>query len=373
MHINLFLVPFIIILGLILGKKDTPQNRKWYVVICSIVLVLVAALRSPEWMTNAYDIDTLKYREHFEDSFYMNWRDLWNSAVARYSGFDDDADIGFLILLKIMGFFTHNFYVFSILVDLIFFIPFGKLLIRFCTSMKQIMFAFVFFVSLALIFFIGGARQIFAMGFDLFALLSIIDNKKIRAALFFLIGVTIHFSSILFLIPLLMISVGLKPKLLKLLHLLCFILFPVSLLMPNEIISFMGNAIGMERYAVYGESAIMGGGVTFIILIETLSLFCLIAIKKRDIQNSRTLQIFYVMAPLFTFFAPLIYSNGSMIRISFYYHFFLFILVPQAIECMFEKANRSYAYVALIGALAILTMKSEMVYYFFWQDMGYGY
>ncbi len=74
------------------------------------------------------------------------------------------------------------------------------------------------------------------------------------------------------------------------------------------------------------------------------------------------------MAPLLTFFAPLIISNGSMIRISLYFHLFLALLVPYAIDCAFAKKDSGIVYAAAIGALSLLTLAGGGIrYYFFWQ------
>lgn len=368
MHINLILIPFVIILGLIMGSNDTPKNRKWYIILCSAVLLFVAAMRSPEWMTYTYNIDTLNYQGYFENAIAMDWGEFWHAVVLRYAGIDNDADVGFMGLQKLIGLLTDDFYIYSLIADLLFFVPFGMILYRYTTSMKQIIFAFIFYISLVQIYFLGGARQIFAMGFDLMALLAIIDRKKLLTVLLFLVGVSIHFSSILFAVPLLMIWFKTNPRLLKLLHVVCFALFPIVLMMPNEIIVFMGEASGWEKYAAYGEGAIQGGASTFIILIEALSLFCLFAIRQRDLVKSETMKNFYVMAPLFTLLAPLIRANGSMTRISLYYYLFLTLLVPYAIDCAFKKGDNKLAYVLAIGALSFLTvMGGGMRYFFYWQ------
>lgn len=366
MHINLFLIPFVIILGLTWPQKENKISRLIYIILCSIPLIFIAAMRSPEWMTYKYNIDTLVYKEMFENSFYTSWNELWQQIHLRYVGHENEFDTGFTALTKIIGLLTHDFYIYSLLADLIFFIPFGIILYRYCSNIMQIMFAFVFYIALVQVFFFGGARQLFAMGFDLMALISIIDKKRIRTIILFLIGLFIHFSSLLFLIPLLMIWLEISPTILKIIHFASFVLFPVVLTFPNELIVFMGNALGIEKYAEYGKNAIQGGATTFIFMIEILSLFCLIAIKNKDLLQNKTLQTFYVMAPLFTFFAPLIRSNGSMIRISLYYHIFLALLVPFAIDCIFK--DRKFAYFVAIGALAFLSLSNGgMIYYFFWQ------
>ena len=130
----------------------------------------------------------------------------------------------------------------------------------------------------------------------------------------------------------------------------------------------MGESVGMEKYADYGRGTIQGGTTTFIFLIEMLSLFCLVAIQKQNLIRNATIRLFYTMAQLLTYFAPLIRSNGSMIRISLYYHVFLVFLVPIAIDCITNQSNRNLMYYIAIGVLAFLTVSSSgMTYYFYWQ------
>lgn len=368
MHINLFTIPFLIILGLLFGQRDTSNNRRWYIILGSTILILVAALRSPEYMTNTYSIDTLNYLDYFEQVFSMDWSEFQRLFYMRYFMGMDEYDVGFLVLNKLISLFTHKFWIYSLLADLLFFIPFGIILYRYCTKSSQIMFSFVFYISLVQIFFLGGARQMFSLGFDLMALLAVIDRKQIRAIIFFLIGMTIHFSSLLFALPLLAIWFNMKPGFLKTLHAFCFIVFPIVLMFPNQMIQFMGSSVGMEKYADYGSNAVQGGSETFIFLIEALSLFTLFAIKREYLLTNRSARVFYVMAPLLTFFAPLIISNGSMIRISLYYHLFLALLVPIAIDCAFGKSGRVIAYIVAISALSLFSLSGGgITYYFFWQ------
>lgn len=369
MKINLFLIPFVIILGLLFSNNDNKNNRRLYIIICSSVLLFVAAMRSPEFMTDTYGIDSSSYQYMFEKTLDMGWKEFLATIYMRYFGGGvDEAEVGYIALNKIIGFLTHDFAIFSLLADLLFFVPFGIILYRYSTNIYGLMFAFVYYISLIQVYLIGGGRQMFAIGLDMISLLAIIDGKKIRAGIFFLMGLTIHASSFLFLAPLLMVWYGTSAKSLKTIHALCFVIFPLVFAMPGELISFMGEAAGKEKYAAYGKSAIQGGTNTFIFLAELLSLFCLIAIKKRDMLRNKSIQVFYVMAPFFTLFAPLIRANGTMIRIALYYSIFLTLLVPFSIECSTSKGNRQFAYTLAIAALSILTLiGGGMTYYFYWQ------
>ena len=368
MHINLILIPFVIILGLIYTQNDTKRRRLNYILICSGILLVVAALRSPEWLSSRYSIDTMNYKQYFEQTIDMSWDEVKMALYTRYVQNVGDYDLGFVALSKFIGFFTDDFFIFSLIADLLFFVPFGIILYRYSTNAKQIMFAYVFYIALVQTYLFGGARQMFSIGFDMMALLAMMDKKRLRSILWFLIGITVHMSSFIFLVPLLMIWFETKPRTLKVLHLACFLAFPVVLAFPNELISFMGDTMGIEKYSNYGESPVQGGATTYIILIEMLSFFIWIAIKRRDMELDSVKNKLYVMAPLFTLFAPLIHSNGSMDRITLYFYLYIVLLVPYGIDCMFTKSERNVAYYIAIGALAFLSMyKGGLEYYFFWQ------
>lgn len=365
MHINLVLIPFVIILGLLLSANDSKRNRGIYIILCCMVFLFIGALRSPEWMTYRYRIDTAVYEMLFEQFGEMSWQECWEMAVQRYGAGGED-DIGFIVLNKLFSLITHDFQIYSILAELIFFIPFGIVLYRLSSSMRQLIFAFVFYIALIQVFILGGARQMYAIGLDMMALLAVVDRKKWWAILFFLLGVTIHFSSFLFMIPLLMVWFDVKPGTLKLAHILGFILFPFVLAFSNQVIVFMGEAAGVEKYANYGLGDVAGGASVFILLIEVMSLFCLLGIKQTDLQNSPSLRVCYAMVPFFTLLAPLLRSDGAMIRVSLYYHIFLTLLVPYAIDCLFKDKDKWIVYIVAIGAFIALSGKG-MEYYFFWQ------
>jgi hypothetical protein len=368
MHINLVLIPLIIIMGLIL--PDTRKNRLFYLVFIGAVLLFVAAMRHPEFMEDTYGIDTLNYKMDFLNIREQGWSEILSSVHQRYIERVLDYDYGYQVFSKLFSYLTHDFHIFSLIADLFVFVPLGLILYRYTTSIRQLMFAFVFYIALVQMFFLGGARQMFALGFDLMALVALIDKKKLLMLIFVLFAIFLHFSSILFLLPLLMIWFNISPRVLKTLHIVCFVLFPIVYFYPNEVIRFMGNLMEMEKYANYGEGAITGGANTFIILIELLSLFSMIAIKRKDMQSNTNIRFFYVFLPLITFFAPLINADGTMIRVSLYYYIFLMILVPYSLDYMFDKKSQSLVYTVVIGVLSLLTLSDGGIsYYFYWQQI----
>lgn len=366
MPINIFLLAFVIILGIIMGQKDDKKRRGSYIIFCSILLLFIGSFRSPDWFTYTYNIDTAHYADKFSDTFDMGWDEFWAAVFARYVGLNDDTDIGFVALEKLISLFTHDFQFYSLLVELLFFIPFGLLLYRYSTAMRQIVFAYVFYIALVQIYILGGARQMYAIGLDILAVMAMIDGKKIRSVLLVLLGATIHFSSLLTFIPLFAIWLDINAKPLKAIHAASFLLVPIVFMNPNLFIGFMTDAAGLERYNHY-DSELMGGGTTFIVLLELLSLFIFISINYRELKSNKSLRAFYIMAPLFTLFCPLIRSNGTMSRITLYFYLYVVLLFPYGMDVLFKKQYRALAYVCSIAALTLLILINGLEYYFVWQ------
>lgn len=349
-----------------MGQKDGKKRRGIYIIFCNILFLFIGSFRSPEWFEKTYNIDTAHYADKFSDTFYMGWDEFWASVIARYVGLNDDTDIGFVALEKLISLFTHDFQLYSLLVELLFFIPFGLLLYRYTTAMRQIVFAYVFYIALIQIYILGGGRQMYAIGLDILAVMAMIDGKKVRSILLVLLSATIHFSSLFTFIPLLAIWLDIGAKPLKIVHAATFLLAPIVFMDPNLFIGFMKDAAGLERYNNY-DSELMGGGTTFIALLELISLFVFIAINYKQLKSTKSLRAFYIMAPLFTLFCPLIRSNGTMSRITLYFYLYVVLLFPYGMEILFKKQNRTLAYVFSIAALTLLILRNGLEYYFVWQ------
>jgi len=363
MNIHLFLIPFIIILGLFFSNNKN-NGRKSYIIIVCLVLMLIIALRSTN-IGYQQGSDVGNYAKAFDDIKSYSWQELWNLML---SGIGTSNDRGFFLLQKAIRCITSNFHIYSFLASSIFFVPFGIFLFLYSTNTKQLIFAFVFVTVMYFPHLMSGARQVYAVGFVWIAFTFFLRKKYLYTLFCIILASIIHFSSILILLPILMSTFITHNKIIKIIHLVTLFLVPVVMFQANSIIIFMGNSIGSDKYAEYGKNGLMGGTGIFITIITLLSLFCFIAIKEKDIDNNEFLRKLYVMAPCFTFFAPLIYSNGSMIRISEYFYLFLALLFPFAIEHFFDKKSANTLYIITISILSIWTIVGNSNnYYFYWQ------
>lgn len=362
MSINLIIFPLIIFLGIFLGASDSTRNRKIFIYIVSTILILQTSLRSL-----SVGSDTPNYYWMFLETQLLSWSDIWSEFLGRYFYRTHQEDAGYQVMQKFISSLSSSWQFFVFAANLIFFIPLGKLMYRYSSSMIQLVFAYVLYVSMFHIISLSGGRQLYAIGLSIVAFLYMDRRKYILSLACIFIGMFIHMTSLLFLLPLILSRVN--PKYLKTLHLLSFAMVPVVLLFTNQIIVLMGSTLGVDRYAEYGMNEVQGGATTFIALLLLVSLFCYIAIKKSELLGSRSLSNLYLMLPLFTFFGPLIYSNGSMIRISMYFHLYMMLLIPLAVNRFFKGFERTVVYSIIILILMVLSLRGGgLIYHFYWQE-----
>lgn len=352
----------VILLAIFLGRRNTRYNRKTYIVLVLFFLMIETSIRSV-----TVGSDTESYVDDFYNMVNSSWGDLNQKILERYVLNVSEMDIGHYILGKFFALFSSSFQLYTFFITSIFTIPLGIFLYRYTNNFYQLTFAFVFFIALMLIFPMCGARQMQAIGLAIMSCLYVDKGKFLTAIILILVGTVVHMS-ILLMLPYVILNYW-KPTLSKKLHLLSFAVLPVALLFTNQIIYNMAIVSGMERYEKYGEGDIAGGATTFIVLLILMSVFCYLGISKEYLSNNLRVQKLYMTLPFISLLGPLIYSNGSMIRISMYYHMYLMVLIPYAIENFNSNLNKKTIYIIAIAALAFFSiMGTPLPYEFFWND-----
>lgn len=360
MNIDLIVCPLLLLGAIFCGKSESPQKRMRYVIFCSLVLLLKVSLRSV-----TVGVDTSHYAGYFYDSINTPWSDYIASFFIRYQTLSGMDDAGYPLLTKLFSTFISDFNVFTFVIEgSMFFLPIGVLIYKNCDETKKITFSYMLLNGLFLGLPMANARQLYALGLCVWAYMFVQNKKYLSAAIFIALGYFIHMSCLLFAIPIALSF--LKEKYVKTIAVIGVVMAPISLLIPNAIIVFMGNFVGSEKYASYGMNGTTGGAVTYISLSLLMCLFCMIAYWKK-MNNDNKLKQYMIMIALTTFFAPLIYSNGSMIRITMYFQLFFLIIFPNAIDIYF-KNNRFSFYNIAIYALMILTIITAQEYRFFWEE-----
>lgn len=368
MKLSLILFLVCIPLGIILkAKGDSPQIRKTYIFMFLTFVCFLSTFRSTD-----VGSDTFGYFELAQDIYHSDMHELWYQTLHRYSGSTNTRDMGYFMLVKIIQFFTPNFIFLSFVLSLFYLIPFGKFLNRFSSNMMQLIFAFSLYAALFSGNTMCGSRQQVASGFTLLSLIAIADKKYVKSYILILLGSLMHQTALIFFaVP---IVAQFFPKMVKKFHAISFFFIPVSILFASQIILLMANVSGNERYAVYGKAADeLGGGGTFVVLLEFLSLVCYIGLKKNFLESNKHVKLLYVMTPFLTILGPLVLFDGAMMRLCKYFHLYLVLLVPNAIEQLLKKENVKTAYVMSIIVLLLLTISGSggNKFEFIWNDIYY--
>lgn len=351
MNSALIIEGVVLILGLYyLGYKNSDNARKNYIIIVIALLILESGLRA-----HTVGPDTMNYYNWFEHCKNLSWSKVFNNE----SG---DRDPGFSIVMKLCQLLSSDFNFFLTIDALWFFIPLGIILYRYSSHVLQLVFAFTLYLSLFHIIALSGIRQQFAMGFSFGAYLLFDKNKYIQGSLLLLIGYTIHASLLLFTaVPIIYFFVN--EKLYKSIHLLTLLSLPIVVIGAKFIVTRLAGLMSDDYYMSYLESE-SRGGIVYVSLMELLSLFCYIAIKRDHLANNKTLSYLYINLPLLTFFAPLILVNGGLIRMGQYFTLYMMLLFPYAIDLFLDKKNRTILYLISILILVALMSKNSIEYEF---------
>lgn len=343
------------------SQGNSPKNRKSYIIFMMILLVMESCLRGL-----SVGSDTTNYYYMFKSAGAEHWSYIWQAMKERYIEMTRTEDIGFMVYNKLIYMIWPNFSFMLFISALTFFIPFGILLNRYTKDFSQLIFIFVLYVVLFNMIAMSGVRKEIALGFSVWAFMFYVDKDYKKCAICVFLGTMIHMTTLLFLlIP----AIGLlKKKFLRFFHVLAFALIPFVIAFSGLIITWMAETSGNEKYSVYGEDEAQGGAMTFTLLIEMISLFCLYAFRKIDFTKQPFMSKLYIMLPCFTFFAPLITNNGSMIRISQYFHLYIVLLLPYAIDIYFENKRKSIYAVLIIFLLMLSFSTGYEPYTFIWND-----
>lgn len=362
MDIKLVLFALAILLGMMfgIGKGVNRQQQKGYVIIMIAVLILESSLRS----VNVGN-DTMSYYYTFMSIRDMSWGEIFDSFSASFQG-GEGKDPGFALFAKIIQIVSKDFNFFLFVSALVFFVPLGMIVYRYSSHILQLVFAFTLYIALFHIVALSGIRQQLATGFTFMAFLLLGDGKRILSALVIVLGSMFHISAALFL--LVPVISYMNRSVLKPIHFASFFTIPFAIVYAGAIMTFLASFLANDYYGTYGQDESAGGAVTYIALMELLSLFCYITIKKRTVVNDRNTGLLYIMLPLLTMTVPLISLNGAMIRVGQYFTLYMMLLAPIAIDSISVKGRNQIYYYVMIAALVFLSFNGgPFHYYFFWQ------
>ncbi len=365
MSIFFVLVVFAIILYCMMQNNDTKKSRKKYVIIITSVLIVVAGLRHV-----AVGNDTLAYWDKFEAIRYNSWGELFNgfwTGLLNPTQSDFGKDPGMWILNKALSYIIYNQQIYFLLMASIILVPLGVFFYRNSTTLKQLLFAYSFYITLYFSYLpCSAVRQSIAVGLLIMGYIGLTENKVKKFIFYLALALLFHKSSmigVLFLIIFL-----LKKPVWS--YRLTIVAFICVLMFYNYIGVLLADS--NEIYAMYNGSYYeTGASKPFIVIVLYVGFYLIGLFSLKDYKNDgldRTTALAMIGTSLTTTFIPLIRLDPSLVRITGYFVMWSCLFVPQSIA----KYSSSLSKLILIICILLFLYRSfrdSDHYAFFWQDM----
>ena len=348
----------------LLIEKKTRSERKKYIIIISLLLILQSGLRHV-----AVGPDTYAYYLMFEDIKSISWEQAIYS-VKEYFLFGIGKDPGYILFQKLFQIFINNYQIYLIFVAMIFFISFGVLIYKNAYSIREIMFAFVLYSAMFYHFFsITGTRQTIATAASFWGFDFIKKKKLLPFIILIMLASTIHRSVLLFLPFYFLINL----KKANFIYKAAIFIFPLAMIYRKPLAIIMAKASGSGVYLNYALSDYKASAPIFTALIILLVIVGLIFMRYA-LNLNPDVSPFYTAIALSFIFTPLIWVDPSFMRVVQYFSIFMVFFIPKIIDIvtLSDQRIKTAIYVCIYLILIFLVIKNGGEYKFFWQEMDLG-
>ena len=342
--------------------KQIKTDRKLFIVLISIILILQSGLRN--WAVGS---DTYAYYEAFERVKYSSWSELLQKFVDVYQ-LGEGKDPGYDLLQKILQFVINDYQLYLILIAIIFFSAFGYFIYKNTSRVSDAILAFVFYSVLFYAFFsITGHRQTIATAVALFCFELIKKRKLLPFLILLLVAATIH-KSVLIFIPLYFVA---KLKNVKLYYGFILFFFPLLFVFRVPVSNFF-KVIGgyAEDFGINSQA----GTPVFTALMILIAVFVFMRYKEVLLIKTEA-KLYYIAFALALFFVPLTWVNPSAMRVVQYFSIFMVVLIPVVVRSFTlnsVKWERAVYYLILAALIIVFIQSGGIEYKFFWQEMRLG-
>jgi hypothetical protein len=366
MIINLVVIFFILIIGKLYSngssvKINSDKNRKKYICLISIILILQSGLRNL-----AVGDDTYAYYKGFKYRIKTSWGDVYSLLIDYYqSGLGKDP--GYKVFEKCVQFVTEDYQVFLFIIAIMFFGALGNFIYKNTSRLNDAIIAFVIYSVLFYSFFsITGIRQTIATAATLYGYELIKKNKLVAFLLLILLASSIHISALIFL-PFYFLT---QIKNIKYFFIGVLLFFPIFMVFRNYIGVFFNVFGGYEQY----NQDVGSGAYTLTIMFLLIAILALWRIKI-ILKNNNNAKHFYVALALVLLFLPLSWINSNALRIVMYFSIFLLLFIPEILYSFQTVSNKIRKDITrfTVLLLVLLYLKSnwntDRPYGFFWQEM----
>lgn len=301
--------------------------------------------------------DTPTYYMFFQQACNSSWTEVFQGFTSGAENFRDPA---FAVIEKLFGTILPSWQLFLIAVAAFYFYGLWRVLTRYIETLEGALLAFVLYLSLFNIVALSGLRQCIATGIA-FLVIPLINDRKWKIVIpTVVIGATIHISLlvILALIPLIL----LPDKIKKIFYFISIVLIPIVAVSARSIITYVVGFIANDYYSGYANAVQEDDPIVYVALCSIISIY-----EYCNYNKLTSLDKTSFIVPcniLMTLAVPLIFLDGTIIRIGQYFTLYMTISLPLIFD---QSSYRKVAYFGCIAFLAFRILTSSGEYYFFWE------
>ena len=335
-------------------KSHKVSGKKLYIASVSIILVLIAGLRSTEVGADTEMYETLYNWCSEFNSFFEGWNSWHRSGV----------EVGYYTLEYIISRF-FSFQAFLLVTSTISIIPVMLVIYRYSKNYWYSLFMYIAFGYFS--FAMGGIRQACAMGICMLAYICAKEKKLFKFLMLIAVAMCFHKSAILF-VPVYWIG---KLRKNKVILPIFIILLCGSFILKNKLYAIL-NLFSRQAFDVATDQ---GGIRMFALMVFTVAIgwfyYNKFFSKKKDYgEDNWTLLLMLSIAVIMW---PIASVNAELNRMYYYYHIFIMLYLPNLIYSL--KRTDRYVIGMGFGAVACYYLYAYIIcgqlhyapYYFFWQ------
>lgn len=340
--VYLITVPILIaVLGIMLEPNTRKENRKIFMILSSIILVLIMGLRTQ--YTGSKDTQIYfrlceSVSQNVDIRQFLGKLDLGEGNILF-------SEVGFYVYVWLIGrVFPHAQWL-LIITSLIIVICVAKFI---WNNSKDFCISWLVFVCLgSMTFAMNGMRQSIAMGICLLADEYAKRRKIIPFLILVLLAMLFHKSALFFVIVYGFrgMKFGVKSMLILGGASLSFIVF------ANQLSALYDNIMG-EDY--YGAESFEGGSVTFLIYLIAIVMALL---TYKSLKDNLTFAMFAMSIVGATIYFGRYTSNQMYERMSYYFFFYLILLFPSVMSSLKTRDKQLLSVLFTILAIALFSYR----------------
>lgn len=341
MEITIIYTVIIIIAGLMTNNNNQLQRRN-YIILVTILLTLVAGLRSI-WVGTD---DTSLYYKHFIFTSDMSLSQIWEY---------EEKDPLYYVFQKIISYIVGNNYQCILILSAAFYaISAGYLIYK---ESKNPLVSYIILLSMGFFFFsMNGLRQSLAIGMLMLSYFSLKDKRLLKFLILVAIATAFHKTAAIFLLA----YPASRGKLNFVTILMYATAFFACLLFGKSLLGSITEQAGQfdSRFQYYHS---VSNGLTYSGLMQ-LVLFGAFAFwnYKKVVRIDKQAVILYILLIWAILFQSMAVIIAEMFRVAMYFSVFLIVLIPKVLDTLSPKNKR----------VVTLTLSIALLIYFIFLGSG---